>query len=137
LAGLITQPIFQGGTLLHRQRAAEAAFDQAAAQYRSTVLSAFQDVADTLHAIQSDAEALKAATAAEKAAAKSLSIARHRLELGDISYLSLLSAQQTYLQAEIVLVMAQANRYADTVALFQALGGGWWNRSDVPAELGG
>jgi NodT family efflux transporter outer membrane factor (OMF) lipoprotein len=137
LAGLITQPIFQGGTLLHRQRAAEAAFDQAAAQYRSTVLSAFQDVADTLHAIQSDAETLKAALAADRAAAKSLSITRQRLELGDISYLSLLSAQQTYLQAEIVLVVAQANRYADTVALFQALGGGWWNRSDVPAGLGG
>ena len=137
LAGLITQPIFQGGTLLHRQRAAEAAYDQAAAQYRSTVLTAFQNVADTLHAIQSDAEAVKAATAAERAAAKSLSIARHRLELGDISYLGLLNAEQTYQQAEIALVQAQANRYADTVALFQALGGGWWNRSDAPAELGG
>jgi NodT family efflux transporter outer membrane factor (OMF) lipoprotein len=137
LAANLVQPIFQGGTLLHRQRAAEAAYDQAAAQYRSTVLTAFQNVADTLHAIQCDADALKAAVAAEKAAAKSLGIARHQLELGDISYLSLLNAEQTYQQAVINLVQALANRYADTAALFQALGGGWWNRSDVATGIGG
>ncbi len=131
LAGNITQPVFQGGTLLHRQRAAEAAYDQAAAQYRSTVLTAFQNVADSLHAIQSDADELKAAAAAEHAAAKSLSIAQHQLELGDISYLGLLNAEQTYQQAVINMVQALANRYSDTAALFQALGGGWWNRSDV------
>ena len=136
LAANLTQPIFQGGTLLHRQRAAEAAYDQAAAQYRSTVLTAFQNVADTLHAIQSDADALKAAVAAERAAAKSLAIARSQLELGDISYLALLNAEQTYQQAMINLVQALANRYADTAALFQALGGGWWNRSDVAAGIG-
>ena len=131
LAGNLTQPIFQGGTLLHRQRAAEAAYAQAAAQYRSTVLTAFQNVADTLHAIESDADALKAAVAAERAAAKSLSIARHQLELGDISYLGLLNAEQTYQQALINTVQALANRYSDTAALIQALGGGWWNRSDA------
>ena len=136
LAGNLTQPIFQGGTLLHRQRAAEAAYDQAAAQYRSAVLTAFQNVADTLHAIQYDADALKAAVAAERAADKSLSIARRQLELGDISYLALLNAEQTYQQAMINLVQALANRYADTAALFQALGGGWWNRSDVAAGIG-
>ena len=136
LAGNLTQPIFQGGTLMHRQRAAEAAYDQAAAQYRSTVLTAFQNVADTLHAIQSDANALKAAVAAERAAAKSLSIVRSQLELGDISYLELLNAEQTYQQAMIILVQALANRYADTVALFQALGGGWWNRTDVLNGVG-
>ena len=91
LAGNLTQPIFQGGTLLHRQRAAEAAYDQAAAQYRSVVLTAFQNVADTLHAIRYDADALKAAVAAERAADKSLSIARRQLELGDISYLAILN----------------------------------------------
>ena len=67
LAASVTQPLFEGGTLLHRQRAAEAAFEQAAAQYRSTVLAAFQNVADTLYALQSDAESLKAAVAAEAA----------------------------------------------------------------------
>jgi len=136
LAANLTQPIFQGGTLLHRQRAAEAAYDQAAAQYKSTVLTAFQNVADTLHAVQSDADALKAADTAERASAKSLAIARKQLELGDISYLALLNAEQTYQQAVINLVQALANRYTDTAALFQALGGGWWNRSDVPAGVG-
>jgi NodT family efflux transporter outer membrane factor (OMF) lipoprotein len=135
LAGNLTQPIFQGGTLLHRQRAAEAAYNQAAAQYRSAVLTAFQNVADTLHAIQSDDDALKAAVSSERAADKSLSIARQQLELGDISYLALLNAEQTYQQAMINVVQALANRYADTAALFQALGGGWWNRSDVPTGV--
>jgi len=137
LAANLTQPIFQGGTLLHRQRAAEAAYDQAAAQYRSTVLTAFQNVADALHAIQSDADSLKAAVASERAAVKSLAIVRRQLELGDVSYLALLNSEQTYQQATINLVQALANRYADTAALFQALGGGWWNRSDVPAGVGG
>jgi NodT family efflux transporter outer membrane factor (OMF) lipoprotein len=131
LAANLMQPIFQGGTLLHRQRAAESAYDQAAAQYKSTVLSAFQNVADTLHAIQCDADALKAADTAERASAKSLAIARKQLELGDISYLALLNAEQTYQQAVVNLVQVLANRYADTAALFQALGGGWWNRADV------
>jgi NodT family efflux transporter outer membrane factor (OMF) lipoprotein len=137
LAANVTQPIFQGGTLLHRQRAAEAAYDQAAAQYRGVVLTAFQNVADTLHAIRTDADALKAAVAAERAAAKSLAIVHRQLELGDVSYLAILNAEQTYQQAQITLVQAQANRYADTAALFQALGGGWWNRSDIPAGVGG
>ena len=134
LAANVTQPIFQGGTLLHRQRAAEAGLDQAAAEYRSTVLTAFQNVTDTLYAIQSDADAVKAAVAAEQAAGQSLAIARRQLELGDISYLALLNAEQTYQQASITLVQALSNRYADTAALFQALGGGWWNRPDVPAR---
>jgi NodT family efflux transporter outer membrane factor (OMF) lipoprotein len=137
LAANMSQPIFQGGTLLHRQRAAEAAYDQAAALYRGTVLTAFQNVADTLHAIQSDADSVKAAVAAERAAAKSLSIVRSQLELGDVSPLALLNAEQMYQQAMINYVQALANRYADTAALFQALGGGWWNRSDVAAGVGG
>jgi NodT family efflux transporter outer membrane factor (OMF) lipoprotein len=137
LAANMSQPIFQGGTLLHRQRAAEAACDQATAQYKSTVLTAFQNVADVLHAIQSDAEAVKAAVTAEKAASESLAIARRQLELGDISYLALLNAEQTYQQASITLAQALSNRYADTAALFQALGGGWWNRADMPSGVGG
>ncbi len=87
-----------------------------------------------LRAIQSDAVALQKAVASERAAAKSLDIARHRMELGDINYLDLLNAQQTYQQALISLAQAKAARYADTVALFQALGGGWWNRQDVDPQ---
>ena len=128
----VTQPIFQGGTLLHRERAARAAYTQAAEQYRSTVLTAFQNVADTLHALQQDADALKAAAAAKHAASVTLDLARKQYQSGYVSYLALLSAEQAYQQAVINLVQAQANRYADTAALFQALGGGWWNRSDVP-----
>jgi NodT family efflux transporter outer membrane factor (OMF) lipoprotein len=131
LGASLTQTLFDGGTLLHRKRAAEAALDQAGAQYRGTVLTAFQNVADTLRALQYDADVLKAQVAAEHAASESLAIARKALALGSISYLSLLNAEQTYQQTLISLVQAKANRYADTAALFQALGGGWWNRSDV------
>lgn len=130
-AGNVAQTIFDAGTLLHKKRAADAAFDEAAAMYRSTVITAFQNVADTLHALQSDAETLKAAYAAERAAFKSLEIARRQLQLGAIGYLGLLTAENTYDTALIALVQAQAARYADTAALFQALGGGWWNRQDV------
>ena len=132
VAGNVAQTVFDAGTLLHKKRAADAAFDQAAAMYRSTVIAAFQNVADTLHALQSDAETLKAAYAAERAAFKSLEIARRQLQLGAIGYLGLLTAENTYNTALLALVQAQAARYADTAALFQALGGGWWNRTDTP-----
>lgn len=125
-AGL-TQPIFHGGTLLHQERAARAAYEQAAAQYRSTVLTAFQNVADTLTALEKDADALKAAAAAEQATRVSLELTRKQWESGYAGYLALLSAEQAYQQALLGRVQAQAARYADTVALFQALGGGWWN----------
>ena len=132
VAGNVAQTVFDAGTLLHKKRAADAAFDEAAAMYRSTVITAFQNVADALHAVQSDAETLKAAVAAERAAFKSLEIARRQLQLGAISYLGLLTAENTYDTALLALVQAQAARYADTAALFQALGGGWWNREDEP-----
>jgi NodT family efflux transporter outer membrane factor (OMF) lipoprotein len=135
LAGGITQPLFEGGALLHKKRAAEAAYDEAAAQYRATVIAAFQNVADTLQALQFDADALQAAAEAERSASDSLAIARRQVELGDIGYVSLLAAEQAYQQAALNLVQAQANRYADTAALFQALGGGWWNRSDAAADV--
>jgi outer membrane protein TolC len=131
IAANLLQPLFDGGTLLHRKRAADAALEQAAAQYRSTVITAFQNVADVLQALYYDAAALDASLRAERAAAESLDIARHALQLGSISYLSLLNAEQTYQQTVIALAQARANRYADTAALFQALGGGWWNRDDV------
>jgi NodT family efflux transporter outer membrane factor (OMF) lipoprotein len=134
IASNVAQTVFDAGTLLHKKRAADAAFDQAAEMYRSTVLSAFQNVADSLHALQSDAETLRAAYAAERAAFKSLEIGRAQLQLGAIGYLGLLTVENTYDTALLALVQAQAARYADTVALFQALGGGWWNRIDAPPE---
>ena len=134
LGSSATGTIFDGGKLLHTKRAADAAYDQAAAQYRSTVLSAFEDVANALRALTSDADALTAELAAETAASDSLALAQAQLKVGGISYLTLLTAEQNYQQARIGLVKAQAARYADTAALFQALGGGWWNRSDVVAK---
>jgi len=130
----VTQPIFQGGTLRHRERAARAAYIQASEQYRSTVLTAFQNVADTLNALQQDADGLKAAAAAKDATIVTMDLARKQFQSGYVNYLSLLSAEQTYQQAVIALAQAQANRYADTAALFQALGGGWWNRADIPTN---
>jgi NodT family efflux transporter outer membrane factor (OMF) lipoprotein len=128
----VTQPIFQGGTLLHKERAARAAYLQADEQYRSTLLTAFQNVADTLHALEQDADGLKAAVAARDAAKVTLDLTTRQMQVGYVSYLALLSAEQSYLQAVINVVQAQSNRYADSAALFQALGGGWWNRPDVP-----
>lgn len=137
IAGGITQKLFDAGQLLHKKRAAVAAFDQAAAQYRSTVIKAFQNVADSLHALQSDADALRAQATAEQTAAASLDLAEDQYRLGAIAYLTLADAQRTYQQARINLVQAQANRFADTAALFQALGGGWWHRNDVsPNAIG-
>jgi len=129
-AGL-AQPLFKGGQLLHQKRATEAAFDAAAAQYKSTVITAFQNVADALRALQSDAAALAAQVAAERSAADSLVITRNQYQNGAINYATLLTAETTYQQTHINRVVAQATRFADTAALFQALGGGWWNRDDV------
>ncbi len=131
LVGGVTQPIFHGFTLLHQERAAKAAFEQANAQYRATVLSAFQNVADALRALQLDAATLKAQQKALRAASDTLDLSRAQYRLGAISYLILLNAQNSYQQARLAVVQAQAARYADTAALFQALGGGWWNRADV------
>ena len=126
--------LFEGGTLLHQERAAKAAYVQAAEQYRSTVLTAFQNVADTLTALAQDAEGLKAAAAAADAAKVTLDLSQRQLRSGYASSLALLSAEQTYQQALINLVQAQASRFADTAALFQALGGGWWNRADLATD---
>lgn len=134
LAGTLTQPLFEGGALLHRQRGAEAAYDQAAGQYQATVVGAFQNTADVLQALRTDADAVRAAEDAEHAGAASLKIAQRQLELGDISPLSLLSAEQAYAQSRLALVQAKGNRYADVAALFQALGGGWWNQTKPPTD---
>jgi len=124
-AGLL-QPIFHGGALKAQQRAAVAAYERTFAQYRQTVLGAFQNVADALGALESDAQSLQAQSEAEAAARASYELARSQFELGATSYLALLNAEQQYQRSRIGLVQAQAARYADTAALFQALGGGWW-----------
>lgn len=126
-AGLL-QPIFRGGELTAERRAAIAAFEQAEAQYRETVLLAFRNVADVLRALELDASALQAQAEAETAARDSLDLAQKQYQLGAVSYLTLLNAQRQHQQARIGLAQAQAARFADTAALFQALGGGWWNR---------
>jgi outer membrane protein TolC len=123
-AGLL-QPLFHGGELQARERAAVAAYDAAAAQYRSTVLQAFQNVADTLTALETDARALSAQADAEAQARQNLALTTRQFELGGASSLPLFVAQQQYQQARLSLAQAQAARYADTAALFQALGGGW------------
>jgi NodT family efflux transporter outer membrane factor (OMF) lipoprotein len=125
-------PIFEGGTLLHKQRQAIASAQQAAASYRNTVITAFQNVADVLTALAGDARALQANAFAERAAARSLALARLQYGAGGVAYLTVLTAQTQYQNAVINLIRAQAARYTDTVALFVALGGGWWNRNDPP-----
>jgi len=132
--GSATQTLLSGGTLMHQQRAAEAAFDQASANYRGAVLTGFQNVADTLYALQSDADSLKAAVLAERSAKVTLGIVQKQVQAGQVNYLSLLSAQAAFQQAAIIRVQAQAIRLADTAALFQALGGGWWNRPALPEK---
>ena len=85
-----------------------------------------------MRALQSDADAVNAAAAAEQAAGRSLEIARKQLQLGQVAYLALLNAQNAYAQAQLSQVQASALRLADTAALFQALGGGWWHRASDP-----
>lgn len=133
LSANVSQTLFDAGALRHREAAARAAYDQAVAQYRSTVISAFQNVADTLQAIAGDAQTLASTRRARDAAERSLAIARRQLELGDASALAVMQSEQAALQASIGVVQARAARLADTVALFQALGGGWWNREPATA----
>ncbi len=126
-----TQTLFDGNTLLHEQRAAVQAYKAAAAQYQSTVMSAYQNVADTLHAIYADADALNTAVEAERAAKVALTSTGERAQAGYTDLLTELTAEVTYQQALLTLVEAQAARFGDTAALYQALGGGWWNRQEA------
>ncbi|WP_414973670.1 efflux transporter outer membrane subunit [Legionella spiritensis] len=135
ISSAVAQPIFQGGSLIAQKRAAVAAYQQAAAQYRETVLLSFGNVADVLRALQHDAQLLKAQQAAEVAARKSLKLTQKQFRLGGVSYLNLLTAQQSYQQARLNKIQAQASRFTDTAALFQALGGGWWNRPLLSCNL--
>jgi NodT family efflux transporter outer membrane factor (OMF) lipoprotein len=132
-AGLL-QPLFHGGELRAKRRAAVAAYDQVLANYRETVLQAFKNVADVLRALEADARALRAVAEAAEAARKSLDLTKEQYRLGGVNYLTLLNAQRQYQQTRIDLIQAQAARFADTAALLQALGGGWWHA--VPEGAG-
>ncbi len=129
VGGSISQPIFHGGRLLHQRRAAIAAYDQALADYRQTVLTAFRNVSDSLRALADDADTLTEQNDAEQAASASLSLTDRQYSLGAVSFLTLLNAQRTEAQAHLLLIQAQAARYADTAALYQALGGDWANQT--------
>jgi NodT family efflux transporter outer membrane factor (OMF) lipoprotein len=133
IAASLTAPIFQGGQLLHQERAAKAAYVEAAQQYRGTVLTAFQNVADTLAALQEDAHALQAAATAARAANRTLRLSQLQLHRGYIGVFELLAAEQAYEQAQMTLAQDEANRFADTAALYQALGGGWWHYAGMNA----
>jgi NodT family efflux transporter outer membrane factor (OMF) lipoprotein len=130
IGGSLSQTLFDAGALLHRRRAADAALDQAGADYRTAVLGAIQNVADSLEAIKSDTDGLGATADAEAAAKKSFELVQRQRDIGMANLVILLNAEQTYQQAEIALVAARAARLSDTAGLFQALGGGWWNRAE-------
>jgi NodT family efflux transporter outer membrane factor (OMF) lipoprotein len=126
----LLQPLFHGGELRYKRRAAVAALEQADANYRQTVLAAMEEVADTLRALETDARALRAQVEAEKAASDAFDISKKQFRVGGISYVTVLNAQRLFLEARQSRVQAQAARYSDSAALFQSLGGGWWNRKD-------
>jgi NodT family efflux transporter outer membrane factor (OMF) lipoprotein len=130
VAGNVAQPIFNAGTLMNKQIAAEEIYLQTEATYRNVVLTAFQNVADALRALQTDSQALTAAREAERAAARGFELAQRQIERGQYSVQTLLTAQQAFLQTSIARVVAEAQLLSDTVLLFQALGGGWWNRPE-------
>jgi NodT family efflux transporter outer membrane factor (OMF) lipoprotein len=132
LAGNLTAPLFDGGALAHRQRAAEATERQYAAAYRSTVFSAFGNVADALRAVQSDAASVAATRQSSVSCTHSYAIAKTQVAAGDLSVQSLLLTQAACQQADLAQAQAQGNQLADVAALFQALGGGWSADVTVP-----
>lgn len=137
LVASVTQPLFEGGTLIAQRKAALYATQAAADQYQSTVISAFQNVADALSALQYDAQTLAAASAATDAAGQSLAVTQAQYKLGGVPFVAVLTAEITYQNALIVEVKAKAARLSDTAALYQSLGGGWWQRQDVAKQCCG
>lgn len=135
LLGDVSMPLFAGGTLEAREQSAREVVAMAAAQYRSTVLTAFQNVADSLHALESDSRSLEMASRNEAAQHQNLNILQKQYEVGYAAYPDFLSARINWQQARILLAQAQVNRLGDTAALYVALGGGWWNSSSLPAAL--
>ena len=137
IGAALLAPIFDGGTKLHQERGARAAYQQSAEEYRGTVLTAFQNLADTLVALEQDAKTLKATAAATDAAKASLDLSRLQYKDGYVGYLAVLNADHAYQQTRLSLVQAEADRFADTAALFQALGGGWWHRPELASATNG
>lgn len=135
VTGGLTAPIFHGGTLNHQRKAAVAARDAALATYRDTVLGAFQQVADTLRALEHDAEALHAQKEGVDSAEQALFLVQTNYRTGVANYLQVIIANQQYLQAKIAYLESVAQRLQDTVALYVALGGGWWNGKDSTAPV--
>jgi NodT family efflux transporter outer membrane factor (OMF) lipoprotein len=127
VASSLTQPIYNGGALRAEKRKAEAAYQEANSVYRQTVLQAFGQVADTLTAIDHDAQTLKARSDVAADADASYRIAQGRYQAGGISELVLLEAERQQLHAELDRAVATAARFSDSATLFQALGGGWWS----------
>ncbi len=133
----LTQPIFNGGSLRAQKRKAVAAYDGAGSVYQQTVLDAFRQVADSLRAIEHDAQALQAQSEAAAQAESAYKIAVQRYAAGGISQVALLDAQRQQLQTALDRVAYQSSRYADSATLFQALGGGWWNEKQWGAAGSG
>ena len=134
IGGSASQSVFDAGALRHQQRAAEAGLAQAQEQYRAAVLAALQNTADALQAIVFDAETLRHAALASDAASRSSSLSRAQFEHGEVDALTALNAEAAADQAQLALIQARAARYTDTVALLQALGGGWWNTAEASGE---
>jgi len=130
LGASLTQPLFHGGELEAKRRSAIAAYEQAGAAYQEAVLQGFQNVADVLRALEADASKLKDRTEAATQARTYHDITSARFKAGGVSYFFLLDAQRKLHGALIDRTQALADRYADSAALFQALGGGWWQGPD-------
>lgn len=130
LAAGLVQPVFHGGQLLAQKRAAEAAYDQSLAAYRQAVLTGLREVADALRAVETGAQTMQARATAAREARDTLATVSAQYRLGGVSQLTVLDAQRQYRQASVDLTQAQAGRFADTAALLQALGGGWWQHGD-------
>jgi NodT family efflux transporter outer membrane factor (OMF) lipoprotein len=133
LGAALAATLYDHGALKHKELSAKAAYDQAAAQYKGTVLSAYQNVADSIAAVQRDTDGLVASDRAERSARGALEITTSQLQLGQVAESAVLTAEQNYQSTEVTLVAARAAQYMDSAALFVAVGGGWWNRQDIPS----
>jgi len=130
LGANVTAPLFRGGTLWFGRQAALDAYRLSTANYRQTVLGAFAQVADTLRALEHDAELVEAQFHALNTAEEALRLIHANYQAGTANYLQVLIANGQYQQAKIGYIQAKAQRFQDTVALFVALGGGWWNTEE-------
>lgn len=131
LAANLSQPLFDGGTLRAQKRQAEAGYQEALANYKQTLVTAFAQVADVLRALENDANSLRIQQQSAQYASQASHLMNLRYKAGKASYLDLLNAQRQDQQTRIAVVQAQSQRYQDTAALFTALGGGWWQNPET------